>query len=101
MHLTDLEHTQHGSSGVVGGSVPISVGMAFALKYKNRSNIVVSMFGDGASNQGMTLESLNLASVCMFRCSFIAKIICTGCLGRHAKFVGGGDLSARDTSFWY
>jgi pyruvate dehydrogenase E1 component alpha subunit len=52
MHLTDLEHHNMGEQRCSWeGSVPISVGMAFALKYKNRSNIVVSMFGDGASNQ--------------------------------------------------
>ncbi len=99
MHLTDLEHHNMGSSGVVGGSVPISVGMAFALKYKNRSNIVVSMFGDGASNQGMTLESLNLASVWHVPVLFYCENNLYGMSGPARKFVGGGDLSARAQAF--
>ena len=63
MHISDVGRHYVCSTGVVAGGVPISVGMALNLKYRNAPGIAVSTFGDGASNQGMALESLNLASL--------------------------------------
>lgn len=63
MHLTDIENHNTGNSGIVAGAVPIAVGVADALKRKKSKEIALVFFGDGASSQGMTLESLNLASV--------------------------------------
>ncbi len=63
MHLTDTKNFNMGSSGIVAGAVPMAVGMADALRRQNKKNVVISFFGDAASNQGMTAEALNLASV--------------------------------------
>ncbi len=63
MHMTDTKNFNMGSSGVVAGAVPIAVGMAFALKKQKKENVVAVCLGDGAFNQGMTQESLNLARV--------------------------------------
>lgn len=63
MHLSDKDRHYICSTGVVAGGVPIGVGMALNLKYMKKDGIAVSIFGDGASNQGMALESLNLAAL--------------------------------------
>ncbi len=62
MHFSDMDNRYVCGTGVVAGGVPIGVGMALNLKYMNKEGIAIASFGDGASNQGMALESLNLAS---------------------------------------
>ena len=63
MHLTDPERGFLGGDGIVGGPVPISLGVGFALKYRNTKNICVCYFGDGAMNQGGVHESLNMVGL--------------------------------------
>ncbi len=63
MHLTDPERGFLGGDGIVGGPVPISLGVGFALKYRNTNNICVCYFGDGAMNQGGVHESLNMVGL--------------------------------------
>ena len=72
MHLFSKEHLV-ASSGIVGASGPAAAGFAFALKYKKTNNIAVAFFGEGAMNQGMMLESLNLASVWELPLLFVCK----------------------------
>lgn len=63
MHLVDYGNKSMGSTSIVGGTAPISVGMALAMKYRNTGGICVGIFGDGAANQGMVMESFNLAAI--------------------------------------
>lgn len=63
MHIADASVGMLGAIGIVGGGIPVATGAAFGCKYLNNNRIVVSFFGDGASNQGSFHESLNLASV--------------------------------------
>jgi 2-oxoisovalerate dehydrogenase E1 component len=64
MHIADVEKCNNlGSTGIVGGNIPPTVGAALAEKYKKSGRVVVSFFGDGASNTGAFHEALNLASV--------------------------------------
>lgn len=72
MHLFSKEHLI-ASSGIVGASGPAAVGFALALKYKNKNNIAVAFFGEGAMNQGMMLESMNLASIWKLPVLFVCK----------------------------
>ena len=99
MHLADLEHYNMGSSGVVGGVLPLAVGMGFALKYKEQSQIVLGMFGDAASNQGMALESFNLASVWEVPVLFYCENNMYGMSAPADKFVGGNNIPLRAESF--
>lgn len=62
MHLTDQNSGFYGSVPIVAGTVPIAVGAAFAAKYNDTDSIAVSYFGDGALEEGVIQESLNLAS---------------------------------------
>jgi len=63
MHLFDLEKHFYGGHGIVGASVPIGAGLAFADKYLNRNNVTFCYFGDGASHQGQVYESFNMAKL--------------------------------------
>lgn len=63
MHLTDVANGALGSNAIVGAHLPITVGAAFASKYRKRSDVSVAFFGDGSTNIGAFHESLNLAAV--------------------------------------
>jgi pyruvate dehydrogenase E1 component alpha subunit len=63
MHLFDWERRFLGGYGIVGGSLPLSGGVALACDYMETDDAVVSMIGDGASNQGTFGESMNLAAL--------------------------------------
>lgn len=63
MHLIDLEVGSMGASAIVGTTIPHAVGYAYALRLQKSDRIVVSMFGDGAVDEGAFHESLNWAGV--------------------------------------
>ena len=63
MHIADLDIGILGANGIVGGGIPIAVGAALGIKYKNSRAVAVAFFGDGATNIGSFHESCNLASV--------------------------------------
>ncbi len=63
MHLFDAERHFMGGHAIVGGQMPIGVGMALGIKMKKQNGVVMVFFGDGAVNEGEFHESLNLASL--------------------------------------
>lgn len=63
MHLADVSRGMLGADGIVGGGIPIAVGAALGYRVRNLSRIIVSFFGEGASNEGSFHEALNLAAV--------------------------------------
>ena len=72
MHLFSKDHLS-ASSGIVGAGGPSAVGFALAAQYLNPGAIAVSFFGEGAMNQGMLMESINLASVWNLPVVFVCK----------------------------
>jgi 2-oxoisovalerate dehydrogenase E1 component len=52
-----------GANGIVGAAMPLGTGAALAIKLRGGDQVVVAFFGDGANNQGIFHESLNLATV--------------------------------------
>jgi pyruvate dehydrogenase E1 component alpha subunit len=63
MHLIDPENGFLGGDGIVGGPVPVSVGVGWAIKYRGEDNVCVCYFGDGAMNQGGVHEALNMVGL--------------------------------------
>ena len=73
MHLFDNTLRFLGGYAIVGGGLPITVGIGMALQYKEEDAVVVSFFGDGATNAGAFHESLNLASAWKLPIIFICE----------------------------
>jgi pyruvate dehydrogenase E1 component alpha subunit len=63
MHLFDWERRFLGGYGIVGGSLPLSGGVALACDYMGTNDVILSMMGDGATNQGTFGETMNLAAL--------------------------------------
>ncbi len=63
MHIADMEARNLGANGVVGGGIPLAVGVGLGLKMKRTDEIVMGFFGDGAANQGSFHEALNMAAI--------------------------------------
>ena len=63
MHLFDVANDMMGGYGIVGGHIPLGVGMAYALRYQGTDNIVQLYLGDGAIHNGAFHEAANLAGL--------------------------------------
>lgn len=73
MHIADVGAGMLGANGIVGAGGPLICGAALAAKYKKSGGVGVCFFGDGASNQGVIFESMNLASVWRLPAIFVAE----------------------------
>jgi pyruvate dehydrogenase E1 component alpha subunit len=72
MHLMSKEHMA-ASSGIVGASGPLACGFALAHTQLRPDRVAVAFFGEGALNQGMLMESLNLAGCWRLAVVFVCK----------------------------
>ena len=63
MHVADFSKGILGANGIVGGGFAIATGAALASKLTHDERIAVAFFGDGAANQGVFMESLNVSSL--------------------------------------
>lgn len=73
MHIADLATGMLGANGIVGGGPPLVCGVGLSAKIRGTKQVGVSFTGDGGSNQGTTLESLNLAAAWHVPCVFIIE----------------------------
>jgi pyruvate dehydrogenase E1 component alpha subunit len=89
MHLFSREH-KTASSGIVGASGPLASGFAFALKHLQPGKLALAFFGEGALNQGMLLESFNLASTWKLPVFFICKDNSLAITTDSSSVTGGG-----------
>ena len=97
MHLFSPAHLA-GSSGIVGAAGPIAAGFALSAKHLRPKAVAVAFFGDGASNQGMLLESFNLAAAWSLPMIFVCKDNGWAITTRSAS-VTGGNLVKRAAAF--
>jgi len=63
MHIADTELKMLGANGIVGGGIPISIGAGFGAKMRGEGEVVLCFFGDGASNNGVFHEALNMTAI--------------------------------------
>src|SRR3972149_11054400 len=63
MHIADTELGMLGANGIVGGGLPISVGAGFSCKMDDNGKVVLCFFSDGASNNGVFHEALNMSAI--------------------------------------
>ncbi len=73
MHFFKAEKKFFGGHGIVGGHVPLGVGIAFAHKYKEDGGVCLTFFGDGAMGQGSVHEAMNLAALYKLPIVFIIE----------------------------
>ncbi len=73
MHLFNKEGRFFGGHGIVGSSVPLGTGIAFAEQYRKTNNICITFLGDGAVNQGQVYEAFNMAALWKLPVLFIIE----------------------------
>jgi pyruvate dehydrogenase E1 component alpha subunit len=73
MHIFDPERGFYGGWGIVGGHIPLGAGLAFASKYREEDKVTLNFMGDGAANQGVVFETLNMAGLWDLPCIFIVE----------------------------
>jgi len=73
MHLTAPEVNLMGTSALVASTIPHAVGAALAAKLLNKEHIIVTVFGDGATEEGVYHESLNFAGLHQLPILFICE----------------------------
>ena len=73
MHLIDVERKFMGGYAIVGGHLPLAVGLAFAARYEKNNQVVMCFFGDGALPSGQAHEAFNLAALWSLPVIFICE----------------------------
>jgi pyruvate dehydrogenase E1 component alpha subunit len=73
MHLYAPDFGFQGSVPIVGATIPISAGAALAAKMDGRGDVAVGYFGDGACEEGVMHETLNMAAVMDLPCLFVVE----------------------------
>jgi acetoin:2,6-dichlorophenolindophenol oxidoreductase subunit alpha len=97
MHLMSRAHLA-ASSGIVGSSAPLGAGFALSARTLRPGAVAVAFFGDGAANQGMVLETLNLAAAWSLPLLLVCKDNAWAITTRTGT-VTGGDLVKRAAAF--
>lgn len=98
MHIADVDKGMLGANAIVGGASPLAGGAALAIKIKKQQKVAVAFVGDGAANQGTTLEEMNFAVVLKLPLVFILE---SNGYGEHtgSDYANGADLAERTRSF--
>jgi pyruvate dehydrogenase E1 component alpha subunit len=73
MHYFDPTRNYWGGHGIVGGQIPLGVGLAYGVKYKGLKGAAMAFMGDGAVNQGAVHEAMNLAALWDLPCIFVIE----------------------------
>jgi TPP-dependent pyruvate/acetoin dehydrogenase alpha subunit len=94
-----VEHNILLASAIVGGGIPIAVGVGLALQYRKQRRIVAVFFGDGAANTGAFHEALNLAAVWKLPVLFVCENNFYAFSVPHKKSFAGESIAARASSY--
>ena len=73
MHIADLDRHIIGCTGIVGSGAPIAGGAALAAKLMRTGQVVACFFGDGAINQGVVFEAMNMAAIWKLPVLFVCE----------------------------
>ena len=99
MHIADIPGGNLGATGVVGGGIPTAVGIALALQMRRSEQVLLSYFGDGATNEGEFHESLNMASTWKLPVVFICDNNQYGMSMHRSKVMNIENISERAASY--
>ena len=99
LHIVDSDTNNLGANGIVGGGIPIAVGAALAAKMQENGEVILCFFSDGAMNQGVFHEAVNMASVWDLPVVFICENNQYGMSTSVEKAFNIQDLSARAKAY--
>ncbi len=99
MHIADMSLGHLGANAIVGGGIPTVVGAALSYKYLNKKNVSIAFFGDGAMQQGILYESMNMAALWELPVVFCCINNQYGMGTKIDNAVGLKDFSSRAKSF--
>ena len=99
MHIASLTLGNLGANGIVSGGLPIAVGSALAARMRHTDRITLVAFGDGASNEGNTHESMNLANIWKLPVLFLFENNQYAVSTRSEYSIAGGSLVTRAAGY--
>jgi pyruvate dehydrogenase E1 component alpha subunit len=99
MHIADFSLGILGANGIVGAGMPIAVGSALASRIYGDKHVTMTLFGDGASNQGLFHEALNMASAWKLPVIFVCENNLYGVSTCISRISNVQDLSVRAKAY--
>jgi len=99
MHIADMKLGHLGANAIVGGGIPTVIGAALSYKYLKKPQVSIAFFGDGAMQQGILYESMNMASLWKLPVVFCCVNNQYGMGTKIDDAVGKKDFAARAESF--
>jgi len=99
MHTGDISVGAIPAIAITGGGLPIAVGVGLSCKMRKTDNVVVSFFGDGASNEGAVHESMNAAAIWNLPVIFVCENNLYGASTHINQVIKIKDLAERSVSY--
>jgi acetoin:2,6-dichlorophenolindophenol oxidoreductase subunit alpha len=99
LHVSDAANFNLGTNGIVGGGVPLATGAALSAKVRGTGQVAVCFFGDGALNQGIVFEAMNMAAIWALPVLFVCENNGYGEYTAIADVAAGASLTGRGTVF--
>jgi len=99
MHIFDPANGNLGTTGIVGGSVPLAAGAALTAKLRKTGQVAVSFFGDGVLNQGIMFEAMNMAAIWHLPVLFVCENNGFGEFTSIDDVTAGKDIADRGKAF--
>ena len=99
MHIADFNVGHLGANAIVGGSIPLATGAGMSMMFQDKDRVTLCFFGDGACNNGVFCESLNMACMDQFQKAvpviYLIETNQFGMTGRTKDEITGIDFLAR------
>lgn len=99
LHIYDAANGNLGTTGIVGGGIPLAAGAALSAKRSGRHQVAVAFFGDGALNQGLLFEIMNMAAIWRLPVLFVCENNGFGEFTAIENVTAGPDPIARGLAF--
>jgi 2-oxoisovalerate dehydrogenase E1 component len=99
MHIADTASGLVGANGIVGAGLGLGVGVALAARMDGLGRVGIAFFGDGASNEGIFHEALNMASIWRLPLIFVCENNGYGLSTPAASVIAGGGIARRGVAY--
>ncbi|MCF7942093.1 MAG: thiamine pyrophosphate-dependent dehydrogenase E1 component subunit alpha [Spirochaetia bacterium] len=99
MHIADVDKGNLGANAIVGGGIPHAAGAALSAKMRGTDQVAVTFFGDGASNEGIFHETLNMASIWKLPVIFICENNLYGMTTNVERVTSVKDIAVRGAAY--